>query len=257
MPPSPGKRVTSRSCTFVRHCIINSLKGNRMSKTKTIAVFGAGPGMGRSVARRFGREGFQVALVARNQTRLDAYTGELAENGIKAAGFAGDITDRDALPGMIDAITARLGPIDVLEYAPSGLDLLNVATAVRDADAASFEFPLDLLLRTPVTLIRQVLPGMLERGDGAVLFGLPVNASIPAPPFGNIGTAAAAARHYLHTLHADLDRSGVYAGLLQITGPVGDSDAGNFVLENYDPALLPAPHNPLDLAHPKLDLYLT
>ena len=44
-----------------------------MSKTKTIAVFGAGPGMGRSVARRFGREGFQVALVARNQTRLDVW----------------------------------------------------------------------------------------------------------------------------------------------------------------------------------------
>ena len=40
-----------------------------MSKTKTIAVFGVGPGMGRAVAHRFGREGFQVALVARNQTR--------------------------------------------------------------------------------------------------------------------------------------------------------------------------------------------
>src|SRR5260370_3279820 len=105
MPPSPGKRVTSRSCTFVRHCIINSLKGNRMSKTKTIAVFGAGPGMGRSVARRFGREGFQVALVARNQARLDAYTGELAADGITAAGFAGDLADPDALPGIIQPLT--------------------------------------------------------------------------------------------------------------------------------------------------------
>ncbi|HEV2255122.1 MAG TPA: SDR family NAD(P)-dependent oxidoreductase [Streptosporangiaceae bacterium] len=164
-----------------------------------------------------------VALVARNPARLDAFTGELAADGITAAGFTGDLADRDALPGMIEAITARLGPIDVLEYAPSGLDLLNHAAAVRDADAASFEFPLDLLLRTPVTLIRQVLPGMLERGDGAVLFGLPVNASIPVPQFGNIGTAAAAARHYLHTLHADLAGTGVYAGLLQITGPVGDA----------------------------------
>src|SRR5260370_35415180 len=98
--------------------------------SKTIAVFGAGRGMGRSVARRFGREGFQVALVARNQTRLDAYTGELAENGIKAAGFAGDITDRDALPGMIKAITARLGPMNAREYPPSGLDLPNTAAAV-------------------------------------------------------------------------------------------------------------------------------
>jgi hypothetical protein len=52
---------------------------------------------------------------------------------------------------MIEAITARFGPIDVPEYAPTGLDLLNVAAAVRDADAASFELPRDLLLRTPVT----------------------------------------------------------------------------------------------------------
>src|SRR5258708_32272125 len=156
--------------------------------SKTIAVVGVGPARGRSAARRFGRDGFQVALVARNPTRLDAYTGELAADGIEAAGFAGDLADRDALPGMIEAITARFGPIDVLEYAPSGIDLLNVAAAVRDADAASFEFPLDLLLRAPVTLIRLVLPGMLERGDGAVLVGLPISASVPVPPFGNIAT---------------------------------------------------------------------
>jgi NAD(P)-dependent dehydrogenase (short-subunit alcohol dehydrogenase family) len=224
--------------------------------SKTIAVFGVGPGMGRSISHRFGREGFQVALVARNPARLNTFTGELDADGIEAAGFAGDFADRDALPAMIEAITARFGPIDVLEYAPSGLDLMNAATAVRDADAASFEFPLDLLLRTPVTLIRQVLPGMLERGDGAVLFGLPVTASVPAPPFANIATAAAAARHYLYTLHTDLAGTGVYAGLLQISGPVGDSDAGNYVLENYDPALLPDPQNPADLADAMWDLYL-
>src|SRR5258705_4514369 len=224
--------------------------------TKTIAVFGAGPGMGRAVARRFGREGFQVALVARNQDRLDAFTGELAADGIEAAGFAGDIADRAALPGMIEAITTRFGPIDVLEYAPSGLDLLNAATAVRDADAASFEFPLDLLLRTPVTLIRQVLPGMLERGDGAVLFGLPVTASVPAPPFGNLATAAAAARHCLHTLHTDLAGTGVYAGLLPITWPVGDSDARHVVLANHCAANLPEPPKPAGLADAMLDLYL-
>src|SRR5229473_2317358 len=203
--------------------------------SKTIAVFGAGPGMGRAVARRFGREGFQVALVARNPTRLHAYTTELAAEGITAAGFAGDLADRDALPGLIEAITARFGPIDVLEYAPSGLDLL---------------------LRTPVTLIRQVLPGMLERGDGAVLFGLPVTASVPVPPYGNLATAAAAARHYLHTLHTDLADTGVYAGLLQIPGPVGDSDAGNYVLETYGAANLPEPQKPADLADAMWDLNL-
>jgi hypothetical protein len=64
---------------------------------------------------------------------------------------------------VVEAITTRFGRIDVLEYAPSGLDWLTRQTAIRDADAASFEFPLDLMLRTPV------------------------------PQIGNVGTAAAAA----------------------------------------------------------------
>jgi hypothetical protein len=43
-------------------------KGIRMSMTKTIAVFGVGPGMGRSVARRFGREGRRVTQVSSHVT---------------------------------------------------------------------------------------------------------------------------------------------------------------------------------------------
>jgi short-subunit dehydrogenase len=223
---------------------------------KTIAVFGAGPGMGRSVARRFGSEGFQVALVSRNAERLDAFAAELAGDGIAASGFAGDIADRDALGGIVERITARFGPIDVLEYAPSGTDWLTRQVPVREADVASFEFPFDLLLRTPVTLIRQVLPGMLERGDGAVLFGLTVGASIPVPQLGNVATAAAAARHHLQALHADLAGTGVYAGLVQVAGLVGDSDAARFVAENWDPSLLSDPLDPAVLAEALWDLYL-
>lgn len=224
--------------------------------SKTIAVFGAGPGMGRSVARRFGREGFKVALVSRSRARLDDFTEDLASGGIEADGFDADFADRNVLPEAIAAITSRFGAIDVLEYAPSGLDWLTRQVPVRDADAASFEFPLDLLLRTPVTLVHQLLPGMIERGDGAVLFGLPVSASIPVPQLGNVGTAAAAARHYLHNLHADLAGTGVYAGLVQVAGVVGDSDAAGFVAQNWDPSLLPDPLDPADLADAMWDLYL-
>jgi len=223
--------------------------------SKTIAVFGAGPGMGRSVGRRFGREGFRVALVARNQARLDEFTGELAHEGIEAAGFAADFADRAALPGVVAAIAARFGPVDVLEYAPSGLDWLTRQVPVRDADAASFEFPLDLLLRTPATLVRLVLPGMLERGDGAVLFGLGAT-GLPAPQVANVAAVGAAARAYLHNLHADLADTGVYAGLVQVAGLVGESDAAKFVTENWDPGLLPEPLDPADLADALWDLYL-
>jgi NADP-dependent 3-hydroxy acid dehydrogenase YdfG len=222
----------------------------------TIAVFGAGPGLGRSVARRFGREGFQVALVARTQARLDALVDELAGEGIETAAFAADLADREALPGTVEAITARFGHIDVLEYAPAGIEWLERQTPVRDADVESFEFPLNLLLRTPVALVRQVLPGMIERGDGAVLFGLTVAASLPVPQIGNMAAVAAAARGYLHNLHVDLADDGVYAGLVQVAGMVADSDAAKYVAENWDPSLLPKPLDPADLADTLWDLYL-
>jgi hypothetical protein len=78
----------------------------------------------------------------------------------------------------------------------------------------------------------------------------------PVPQVGNVATVATAARAYLHNLHADLAGTGVYAGLVQVAGLVGDSDAAKFVTENWDPAILPEPLNPADLADALWDLYL-
>jgi short-subunit dehydrogenase len=57
-----------------------------------IAVVGAGPGLGLSIAKRFGREGFVVGLISRTQKNLDPLTAELNAAGIMAAGFAADVT---------------------------------------------------------------------------------------------------------------------------------------------------------------------
>lgn len=223
---------------------------------KTIAVFGAGPGLGRSVARRFGREGFQVALVSRSRAHLDALAAELAADGIEVAGFAADLADRPALPSLVAAITSRFGPIDVLEYAPGGPDWLERQVSVLDTDDAALQFPLDLLLRTPVTLVREVLPGMVERGDGTLLFGLAVCASVPWPQLGNVATACAAARGYLQNLSAALAGTGVFAGLLQVAGMVSGSHSASYFAEKHGAAQLPEPIDPADLASTYWDLYV-
>jgi NADP-dependent 3-hydroxy acid dehydrogenase YdfG len=219
--------------------------------SKTIAVFGAGPGMGRSVARRFGREGYRVALVARTKSRLDALVEELAGDGIEATGHAADLGDRDSLPALVSAI----GPIDVLYYGPAGVDWLSHQVDVREAGPESFEFPLDLLLRTPSVLVREILPGLLERDEGAVLFALAVTASAPYPQVANVGAAAAAARSYLHSLHVSLAGTGVFAGLVQVGGMVGGSDAAQYAIEHWDPSRLPTPLDPDDLAAAAWELY--
>src|SRR5215469_5457815 len=51
----------------------------------TIAIVGAGPGLGASIARTFGGHGFHVALIARHPEKLDALALQLAASGVTAA----------------------------------------------------------------------------------------------------------------------------------------------------------------------------
>jgi short-subunit dehydrogenase len=54
---------------------------------KTMAIFGAGTGLGSSVATRFGREGYRVALVARRAAPLQELVADLAKAGVEAQAF--------------------------------------------------------------------------------------------------------------------------------------------------------------------------
>lgn len=126
--------------------------------SKTVAVFGAGSGLGASVAHRFGRAGYRVALVARRKDRLDALVAELSAAGVDATAYPADLSDVGAMPALVEAI----GRVDVLEYAP----VTRVFVPAADLDVETSRQQLNVYLLTPVELIRAVLPGMLDRGDG-------------------------------------------------------------------------------------------
>jgi short-subunit dehydrogenase len=181
---------------------------------RTIAIFGAGPGLGLAVARRFGREGFRAALVARDQGHLDALTGELAAGGVEAAGVPADLTDHASALAAVDAIEARFGPIDVLEYSPGGGPAIR--TPASQLDVPTVTPLLGNAVLTPVALVARLLPGMLERRDGGLLFALGASAKYPMPRLAAAGLALAGLRNYAHTLHAELGPQGVYAGTLLI-----------------------------------------
>jgi NAD(P)-dependent dehydrogenase (short-subunit alcohol dehydrogenase family) len=74
-----------------------------------------------SVAHRFGKEGYAVALISRSADRHAGYLESLADDGVDAAAFTADAADPASLRQAIDAIRARFGRIDVGYYGPAAM----------------------------------------------------------------------------------------------------------------------------------------
>lgn len=222
----------------------------------TIAIYGAGPALGMAVARRFGREGFQVALVARTRERLDGMARDLAASGVEAAGFQADIADRAAALRAADEIEARFGAIDVLEHSPTpGRIPGRMFTSPLEVDVAAITPLLDLYLLAPVALVGRVLPGMRERGNGALLFAMGAAARYPIPRLAAGGIALSGLRSYVHTLNSALSGTGVYAGALLIGATIADSQTHR---SGTAPAIGDRPQAvvaPADLAGRLWDMY--
>lgn len=83
---------------------------------KTILICGYGPGVSHAVARRFGKAGHPVAVVARNLPRLTRAVEQLRHEGIHAQAFAADLSDPTAAQHIIAQTRDALGPIGILHW---------------------------------------------------------------------------------------------------------------------------------------------
>jgi NADP-dependent 3-hydroxy acid dehydrogenase YdfG len=188
----------------------------------TIAIVGAGPRLGRSIARTFGRQGYAVALVSRRQAVLDEVAAELGAEGIEAAGFAADVTDAPAMARAVAGALDRFGTIDVLEYSPAPPSNDGWIVPAAHVTVDQMQATLDFVLLGAVTATRLVLPGMLERGHGTLLYSSGASALHPIARLGNFGAAAAALRHWVLMLNRSLGPQGVYAAHVPIGVFIGD-----------------------------------
>ncbi|MGW1025977.1 SDR family NAD(P)-dependent oxidoreductase [Streptomyces sp. NPDC002577] len=195
----------------------------------TAVIIGAGSGLGAAVARQFGHSGFDVALVSRDRARVDALAGDLTAEGVTARGFAADVRDPAAREAALDAATATLGPIEVLQYSPvSQKEFMRPVLETTPDDLAA---PIEFSLYGPVTAVRQVLPGMRALGRGTLLFVNGGTAVRPHPE--RAGTSVFAAESaYARMLHDALADDNVHVGQLIIPGAIVPGDP------NTDPAVL-------------------
>jgi NADP-dependent 3-hydroxy acid dehydrogenase YdfG len=188
----------------------------------TLAIIGAGPGLGLAVARRFGREGFSVALVARDAAKLDRLVAGLRDDGVTAAGFVADARDRAALTAALDRAAADLGPVEVLQYSP--VPAREFMKPVLETTADDLVGPLEMSVLGPAAAVQHVLPGMRDLGRGTVLFPNGGSAVRPRDAVTGTSVAFAAESAYARLLHDALAPEGIHVAQLIIPLGIGGGE---------------------------------
>jgi NADP-dependent 3-hydroxy acid dehydrogenase YdfG len=182
----------------------------------SIVIVGMGPGISAAVARRFGREGFAVAALARRADALKAQVDALAAAGIAARGYVANAADNDQLQSALAQVAADSGPPDVLVYNAAGVrykPLAELAPAELEAD-----------LKTSIVgawaAAQAVLPAMKARGSGTIAFTGGGFAFEPMAAMAGVGIGKAGIRSLAFSLFADLKDTGVHAGTVTVCGMV-------------------------------------
>ena len=125
-------------------------------------VTGASSGLGRRVAQMLAAAGARVVGVAR---RAEALAELQAEIGAGAAVVAGDVADRDGLPGLVEQIAAPFGAPDIVVHAAG----VNTRQAADDVTPEGWDATLGLNLGAPFFLSQALVPAMKARGWGRIV----------------------------------------------------------------------------------------
>lgn len=169
---------------------------------RTLAlVTGASSGIGYELAREFADHGFSVVAVA-EEPEIETAARQLSD---RVRPLRLDLTQPDAVEELVNR-TAEIGPVSALA--------INAGTGVGGAFVHQTELAdqlatVDLNVRSAVHLAKRVLPGMIDRGHGRVLFTSSIAATAPGPYQAVYNASKAFLQSFAQALRAELKGTGV------------------------------------------------
>ena len=183
---------------------------------RTAIVTGASSGIGAELARGLASKGFGVTLIARREDRLQSLASELrSAHDIRAEVVAADMTDESARDGLVKEMADRGLTVDVLVNNAG----FSTTGPVYKADVSRELALVRTDVEAVVHLCTLFLPGMVERGQGAVLNVASTAAFQPLPGQAAYGAAKAFVLSYGRAAGAELRGKGVTLTTL-CPGPV-------------------------------------
>jgi NAD(P)-dependent dehydrogenase (short-subunit alcohol dehydrogenase family) len=201
---------------------------------RVVMVVGAGPGVSGSVARRFAREGHDVALLGIDEQVLADLGGELRSLGASAEWSVADLTDAEAAGAEITKLGERFGRVDVLHFNPS---------AFREKDPLSLTVPelledVALGVGALLTTVQSARPFMSAGGRITVTGSMA--ADKPWNKAASLGVQKAGVRNLVHSLDTTLEPDGIRAVSVTVRGTL--SREGPFTPDRVADALWSAVH---------------
>ncbi|KAG4030094.1 hypothetical protein MFRU_013g01180 [Monilinia fructicola] len=135
---------------------------------KVALVTGSGRGIGKHIAYALAKSGASVTITGRTKNQVDETTEELSKSfpSVKVIGFIGDVCKRSDLERLVEEVTTKLGPIDILINNAG----TNTFMPFHITDADEWWKQMEINVKAPIELTRIVLPSMQERNSGIIIF---------------------------------------------------------------------------------------
>jgi NAD(P)-dependent dehydrogenase (short-subunit alcohol dehydrogenase family) len=178
---------------------------------KTLLVAGAGQGLGRSVAKRFAREGYAVALAARNEERLARLASE-----IDASAFPADLANEMEVGKLFRDVETRLGPIDAVTL----IAATRVQAPIAELSAADFERVWRQSCLSGFLVGREAARCMLPRKRGTVIFTGASGSTRGRAQFAAFAAAKGGLRFMAQSMARELGPQGIHVATVLIDGAI-------------------------------------
>ena len=179
-------------------------------------VVGVGPGLGASVARRFAREGFAVALVARGKDKLEPVQGDIEKAGGSALSVTADATDPASVSAAFSQIREQLGDPTVLVYNAGTF----VFKGIVDTAPEEFETCWKANCMGGFLAAREVLPAMVEAGRGTILLTGATASLRGGGKFANLAVGKFGLRALAQSMAREFHPQGIHVAHVIVDGQI-------------------------------------
>jgi NAD(P)-dependent dehydrogenase (short-subunit alcohol dehydrogenase family) len=183
---------------------------------KVAAILGVGPGLGAAVARRFAREGFTVAMMAREKEKLGTVREEIEGAGGTALAVSTDATDAASVASSFDQVQEKLGSPEVFVYNAGAFQM----GGILELSPEQFDDCFRANCSGAFYGAQQVLPAMVEREQGTIILTGATAALRGSAKFAALATGKFGLRALAQSMAREFGPQGIHVAHVIIDGQI-------------------------------------